>query len=110
MTTVTHSLAIIAVVAFITIILRAAPFVIFASRKTVPAWINYLGKFLPPAIMMTLVIYCLRNINFSSSNYWLPEVIATGIVVVLHVWKKNILLTVALSTVCYMVMTQVIWG
>lgn len=110
MINITHSLAIIAVVAVCTTFLRTAPFLIFGGRKKVPAWIHYLGKFLPAAIMTTLVFYCLRNIDFLKGSHGIPELIATGLVIVLHSWKKNILLTVAVSTVCYMLMIQFLWG
>ena len=101
---VQHTLLIITVVAVLTVLLRATPFLIFGSRKTMPNWINKLGKFLPPAIMTTLVFYCLRNIDFRLGNHGLPELVATAIVIALHSWKKNILLTVAVGTVCYMLM------
>jgi len=103
---ITNTIGIIAVVTLCTIILRAAPFIVFGSRKTVPAQIAYLGKVLPPAIMVTLVFYCLRNIDFLSVHGWLAEIIASVLVVILHLWKKNILLTVAVSTIAYMLMIQ----
>ena len=106
MISISHTLAIIAVVAIFTLALRAVPFLIFGSRKTIPAWITYLGKYLPPAIMTTLVFYCLRNIDFLRSSFGIPELTATILVIILHSWKKNILLTVAVSTICYMVMIQ----
>ncbi|MCL2051824.1 MAG: AzlD domain-containing protein [Lachnospiraceae bacterium] len=106
MINVGHSLLIIAVVAICTILLRATPFLIFGSRKKIPPFIGYLGKFLPPAIMMTLVFYCLRNIEFLKGSFGIPEIIASALVIILHSWKKNILLTVAASTICYMIMVQ----
>jgi branched-subunit amino acid transport protein AzlD len=106
MINIPHSLAIIAVVAVCTFILRAFPFVIFGGRKTMPPGIQYLGKYLPAAIMTTLVFYCLREINFFTGSRGIPELIATGIVILLHSWKKNILLTIALSTFCYMLMLR----
>jgi len=106
MINISHSLAIIAVVAICTLVLRATPFIVFGNRKVIPAWITYLGKYLPPAIMTTLVFYCLRCINFFEANYGIPELVATILVIILHSWKKNILLTVAVSTICYMVMVQ----
>jgi branched-subunit amino acid transport protein AzlD len=80
--------------------------VIFRKKKTVPAAINYLGQYLPAAIMAALVIYCLRNINFLASSHGIPELVAVALVFILHSWKKNILLTVLVSTVVYMVMVQ----
>ncbi|MDR0221657.1 MAG: AzlD domain-containing protein [Lachnospiraceae bacterium] len=103
---VTHSLAIIAVVAVCTLALRAAPFVVFGRHKTVPPWIHYLGEHLPAAVMATLVFYCLRGINLFTGNHGIPELAATALAVALHSWKKNILLTVAVSTIFYMIIVQ----
>jgi branched-subunit amino acid transport protein AzlD len=108
MVNISHSLAIIGIAAICTLILRAFPFMIFSGRKAVPAGIHYLGKYLPAAVMSTLVFYCLRGINVFTGSRGVPELIATVIVIILHVWKKNILLTVMASTICYMIMVQ--WG
>lgn len=110
MINVSHALAIIGVVAVCTFFLRAAPFVIFGGRKTVPRWIHYLGRCLPAAVMVTLVFYCLRGVNFFTGSRGIKELIALGLVIILHKVKKNILLTVAVSTVCYMVMRQFIFS
>jgi branched-subunit amino acid transport protein AzlD len=106
MINVPQSLAIIAVVAVCTFMLRAVPFVIFSKKKNVPEAINYLGQYLPAAIMAALVIYCLRGINFYASSHGIPELIAVALVILLHSWKKNILMTVLVSTVSYMLMVQ----
>jgi branched-subunit amino acid transport protein AzlD len=106
MINVPHSLAIIAVVAVCTFMLRAVPFVIFSKKKTVPAAINYLGQYLPAAIMAALVVYCLRGVNFLIGSHGIPELAAVALVIILHSWKKNILLTVLVSTIAYMIMVQ----
>jgi branched-subunit amino acid transport protein AzlD len=99
----------IAVVAVCTVLMRAVPFMIFGGKRSVPVKIRVLGKFLPSAIMATLVIYCLRGINLSQGNHGVPEIIASLLVVILHSWKKNILLSVSIGTVCYMLMIQYIF-
>jgi branched-subunit amino acid transport protein AzlD len=109
MINISHSLAIIAVVAVLTLALRATPFVIFGTRKTPSPMVEQLGKFLPPAIMATLVFYCLREIDWFSGGRGMPEIIATTLVIVLHSWKKNILLSVATSTVCYILLIQYVF-
>lgn len=110
MINISHSLAIIFVVALCTIFLRATPFLIFGGRKVVPEWVRYLGNYLPAAIMTTLVFYCLRNIDFLRGNRGMPELIAASLVIILHTWKKNILLTVSVSTICYMIMVQLLFA
>lgn len=104
-----HSLMLIAVVSICTIFLRAVPFLIFGRKKEVPAAVRYLGNVLPPAIMAVLVVYCLRGISFVSGNHGIPEIVSVFLVAVLHIWKKNILLSIGLGTVCYMVLVQLVF-
>lgn len=105
----TYSLLIIAVVAFCTILLRALPFLIFGGKKEVPLTVRYLGKVLPPAIMAVLVVYCLREVSFLQGNHGIPEIISVLVVAGLHIWKKNILLSIGLGTICYMVLIQLVF-
>ena len=103
-----HAAALVAVVALVTIFLRFLPFLIFRNR-TSPAFITYLGKVLPFSIMGMLVVYCLRNISFSAMPFGIPEVISVALVVGLHVWKKNTLLSIISGTVCYMLLVQFVF-
>lgn len=104
----THSALLVAVIALVTMALRFLPFVIFRGRET-PKFIAYLGKVLPFAIMGMLVVYCLRNISFSAAPFGIPELISVALVVALHVWKKNTLLSIIGGTVCYMVLVQMVF-
>lgn len=104
-----HSLAIIAVVSVCTIFLRAFPFLIFGGKKGVPQTVQYLGKVLPPAIMTVLVVYCLKGISFFEGSRGIPEILSVLLVAGLHLWKKNILLSIGLGTVCYMVLIQLVF-
>lgn len=104
-----RSLAIIAVTALCTIFLRAFPFLVFGGKKEVPKTVRDLGAVLPPSIMAVLVVYCLRDMNFNLLGNFLPSAISCLVVVGLHVWKKNILLSIGLGTVCYMVLVQAVF-
>ncbi len=104
-----HSLAIIGVVALCTVLTRALPFWILGGRKEVPATVQYLGKVLPPAIMAILVVYCLKDINLLEGSRGLPEFLAVALVAVLHLWKKNTLLSIGAGTVFYMILVQAVF-
>ena len=106
---VTYSLLIIIVVSLCTILLRAFPFLVFGGKKELPQTIRNLGKVLPPAIMAVLVVYCLRGVSFLEGNHGIPEIISVVLVAGLHLWKKNILLSIGLGTICYMVLIQLIF-
>ena len=102
-----HSLTLVAVIAGVTILLRFLPFLLFS--KNTPKSILYLGEVLPYAIMGMLVVYCLRNITFFSGTHGIPEAVSVLLVVLLHKWKHNTLLSIAAGTVCYMMLVQAVF-
>ena len=104
----THAAALIAVIALVTMALRFLPFAIFRNRQT-PKFIAYLGKVLPFSIMGMLVVYCLRNISFTAMPFGIPELISVALVALLHLWKRNTLLSVGCGTVCYMLLVQLVF-
>ena len=91
----------------VTQILRFLPFAVF-SRGT-PKPVLYLGRVLPAATMAMLVVYCLKNVNFSGLDAWAPEALAVGLVVGLHKWKHNTLLSIVGGTAAYMLLVQVVF-
>lgn len=95
----------IAVMAAATFFLRAIPFLAFRDRET-PPYIRYLGTWLPYAAMALLVVYCLKGIDFASAAHGVPEIIATVLVVGLHLWKKNTVLSIIAGTACYMILIR----
>jgi len=103
------SFLIILLVALTTFATRVAPFVIFPKGKAIPKTIQYLGKVLTPAIIGMLVVYCLRNTAILSGPHGIPELIAVVVVAVLHVWKRNNLLSIGVGTVLYMVLIQTVF-
>lgn len=103
------SVAMIAVVAVCTLITRALPFVIFGRKREVPQVIRYLGRVLPPAIMAILVVYCMKGVNFWGISHGLPEMLASLTVVLLHLWKRNTLLSIGVGTICYMLLVQLVF-
>lgn len=107
--TTLHTAGIVAVVAVVTILLRVLPFVIFSGKRKTPAYILYLGKVLPCAIMGMLVVFCLKGTTITTFPYGLPEAIACALVVLLHLWKRNTLVSILCGTVCYMVLVQVVF-
>lgn len=105
----THAIALIAVTALVTALLRFLPFAIFSGKRETPAIIRYLGHVLPYAIMAMLVVYCLKGISFLAAPYGLPELIASLVVILLHAWKRNTLLSIVTGTVSYMLLIQFVF-
>ena len=101
-----HAALVIALVALITFLLRFAPFAFFGGKRQMPALIEYLGKYLPPAIMAILIVYCLKSVSFTATPHGLPEFISVAVVTALHLWKRNFLISIAGGTICYMILIQ----
>ena len=102
----TYMLAAVCVVALITWLTRALPFLAFRNRP-LPDVVRHLGDVLPSAIMVILVVYCLRNTQFALPPHGIPEASAALLVVLLQVWRKNMYLSIVAGTVCYMLLIRV---
>ena len=103
------SILIITVAALVTAALRFLPFLLFRENRKTPALVEYLGRVLPCAIMGMLVVYCLKGTSFAGLDSWLPQLIGCVIVVALHRWKRNTLLSIGVGTVCYMLLVQYVF-
>ena len=104
-----QALIMIFAVALGTMITRFTPFLLFPDSKEPPKVVTYLGKVLPPAVMGLLVVYCLRNVSVVRAPHGLPELIAIAVIVILHKWKGNVLLSIGAGTVLYMVLVQAVF-
>lgn len=104
-----HDILLVAIVALVTAFLRFLPFLIFGENRTTPPLIAYLGKVLPFAIMGMLVVYCLKDVHFLSGSFGIPEILGCAVVALLHVWKRNTLLSIGAGTVCYMLLVQLVF-
>lgn len=103
------SFLIILVVAITTFSTRVVPFLVFPKGKEIPSIIQYLGKVLTPAVIGMLVVYCLKGTRILATPHGIPELIAVVTVAVLHIWKRNNLLSIGVGTVLYMVLIQVVF-
>ena len=104
-----HDVLLIVVAVLVTAATRFLPFLIFGENRQTPKLITYLGKVLPYAIMAMLVVYCLKSVTPLEYPYALPELISCAVVVLLHIWKRNTLLSIGGGTACYMLLVQVIF-
>jgi len=99
----------IAIMAGVTMAVRFLPFIVFSSSRPTPKFIQYLGKALAPALFAMLVVYCLRNSNPLVGNHGLPEYIAVAVTIAVHLWRKQLLLSLAAGTACYMLLLQFVF-
>lgn len=103
------SFLIIIVVGITTFSTRVIPFLLFPKGKEIPKTVQYLGRVLTPAVIGMLVVYCLKNMSFIRFPFGIPEVLCVALVAVLHIWKRNNLLSIGVGTVLYMVLVQCVF-
>ncbi|MCI5839000.1 MAG: AzlD domain-containing protein [Peptoniphilaceae bacterium] len=102
-----HDFLLIFVIAFFTFITRAIPFLFLKNKKS--KVIDYLGEVLPFSVMAMLVVFCLKDINFSNKSHFFPEIIAVIVTVLSYKLKRNTLFSVFLGTIVYMICVQFIF-
>lgn len=107
--TLTQEIITIALCALGTMLTRFLPFLVFRSHRPTPKYIKYIGNALPGAIFGMLVIYCLKDVSVFGGSHGIPEAIAIVVVIALHLWKRNMLFSIAGGTVCYMLLVQLVF-
>ena len=107
--TLSQEIITIGMVVLGTVLTRYLPFLLFPAGKPTPKYIQYLGKVLPGAVFGLLVVYSLRNVSLLSESHGIPELLAILAVVLLHLWKRQMLLSIAGGTIFYMLLVQLIF-
>lgn len=92
-----------------TMVTRFLPFLLFPSKDKTPPFVQFLGEVLPFAVMAMLVVYCLKDVSFANYRSFLPQLLAVGLIIILHHWKHNTLLSIAGGTLCYMFLVQAVF-
>lgn len=104
-----HDIYLVIIITLVTMATRFLPFLIFGEKRKTPAIVTYLGQVLPFALMGMLVVYCLKDVSLLTFPHGLPELIGIVIVAVLHIWKRNTLLSIGAGTVAYMLFVQLVF-
>ena len=107
--TVAEQIITVSMCVLATVLTRFLPFWVFSEKKKTPPYIEYLGRVLPLAIFGMLIIYCLKGVSFFSGNHAVPELIGIAVTVILHFWKKQMLLSIAGGTVVYMLLIHFVF-
>lgn len=107
--TLAQQIITIAICAFATMVTRFLPFIFFSGSRPTPAYIQYLGRALPPAVFGMIVVYCLRSVSWLGPTHGLPELLAIAVTILLHLWRRQMLLSIAGGTVCYMLLVQLVF-
>jgi branched-subunit amino acid transport protein AzlD len=107
--TLTERIITIGMVILGTVITRFLPFILFRPDKPTPKYIQYLGKVLPSAALGLLVIYCFKDVSFFNGTHALPELISVTAIIILHIWKRQMLVSIAGGTLIYMFLVQFVF-
>lgn len=105
----TEQIVTIAAIVVATMLTRFIPFLLFPAGKPTPKYIQYLGKVLPAAVFGLLVIYCLKDVRLFAGSHGIPELIPIALVIALHLWKKQMLVSIAGGTISYMLLVQLVF-
>lgn len=103
-----QALITVAIAAIVTAALRFAPFLLFPKGRQAPRFITWLGRLLPRAAMAMLVVYCLKDVSFVAASDWLPALLGVIATAALHVWKRQMMLSIADGTAIYMLLIRII--
>lgn len=102
-------LIILLLISLSTMATRFLPFLFFPEHKKTPDFILYLGKILPLTIAGMLVVYSLKDISFFKAPHGIPEILSVFVIIILHLTKKNTLLSIGAGTLFYMFLVQVVF-
>lgn len=104
-----HQLITVALIILATVIMRFIPFILFPDNKPTPKFIHYLGVVLPGAVFGLLMIYALKGVSLLDGSHGLPELIGIAVTAGVHLWKKQMLLSISAGTTCYMLLVQLVF-
>lgn len=107
--TLTQQIITIGMVILGTVLTRFLPFLVFPAGKPTPKYIRYLGTVLPSAVFGLLVVYCLKDVSLFAGSHGIPEMVSIAAVIGLHIWKRQMLLSIAGGTLCYMLLVQFVF-
>ena len=98
----------IGLVAALTLLTRALPFLLFNGGRKPPAFVVWRGGQLPRAVMVMLVVYCLKDVSFDQASGFVPALLGVAAAAALHLWKRRMILSIVGATGIYMLLIRVV--
>ncbi|MFH8984483.1 branched-chain amino acid transporter permease [Streptomyces varsoviensis] len=103
-----YAIAAILVTAAVTWGLRALPFAALTPLRASKT-VQYLSARVPAGVMIILLVYCLRDIPLGHTGSLAP-LIALAVTVGLHIWRRNVLLSILCGTAVHVVLASTVFA
>lgn len=103
-----HILLVILAAAVVTFFTRVFPFIVFGKGEKMHPALAFIGRTLPLSVIAVLVVYCLKDAMFTSFAALWPQLVGVGVTVLLHLWKRNNLISIAGGTAVYMILIRLL--
>lgn len=104
-----YILSAILIAGLITWMLRAVPFMMLASLRN-SRLLAYIGERMPVGIMAILAVYTLQGTELTSFSAVGATIIALGVTIGLHIWRRQMILSIFGGTAVYVVLASVFGG
>ena len=101
----THALIAVLLAAAITWGLRATPFALLAPLRD-SALLADLGRWMPPGIMLVLVVHTLGDVDLASVASAGPAALALGVTAGLHLWRGSLTLSIFAGTAVHVLLAS----
>ncbi|MBO5690306.1 MAG: AzlD domain-containing protein [Spirochaetaceae bacterium] len=85
---------------------RLFTFALYSKREP-PSILRFIEKYIPPMIMAILLIYCLKDLDFTTRPFGLPQIIALLVTVVSYLWKGNSMVSIFGGTIVFMLLQNI---
>lgn len=105
--TITQAVITSLLIAVIIFAERLFPFFVFSKKQPGPL-IHFFERYVPPVVMLGLLIYSLRSVRFTSLELWVPHLSAIAFSIITYIWKKNSLISIFGGTIIFMVLIRTI--
>lgn len=102
----THVLLVILVSAVVTFFTRAFPFFLFGRGEKMHPALSFIGRTLPLSVIAVLIVYCLKDAMVASFAALWPQLASVAATALLHLWKRNNLISIGGGTLLYMILIR----
>ena len=106
--TLSEQIITILILVLVTVFTRAFPFLVFPPGRKTPSYVQYLGRVLPLAVFGMLVVYCIKDVQWCAGTHGLPEVLGIAVTILIHLWRRNMLWSIAGGTLFYIIIIRLV--